>query len=100
MNLVRGDITGGQRVFLANFSWRSIPAQLISLQQVQETTYEQVIIFLGGMWHRISLEHGDVLLHSECSICVVNMCKHAETLLNELLSLFIKCITESASYTN
>lgn len=96
-----GDTEGGQRVFQADFSCRSIPAQFISLHQVQKTTYEQVVhIFLRATWNKISLDHGDVLLHSECSICVVNMCKHAETLLSELLSLFIKCITESASYTN
>lgn len=66
MNLVKGDIAGGQRVFLANLCRRGIPAQLISLKQVQETTCEQVEILLGATWHRISVEHEDVLLHSEC----------------------------------
>ena len=71
MNLVKGDIAGGQRYFLANFCWRGIPAQLISLKQVQETIYKQVVILLGATWHRISVEHEDVLLHSDCHKVIV-----------------------------
>lgn len=71
MNLVMGDIAGEQRVFLVNFCRRGIPVQLIYLNQVQETIYEQVVIFLGATWHRISGELEDVLLLSECHKIVV-----------------------------
>lgn len=66
-----GDIAGEQRVFLVNFCRRGIPVQLIYLNQVQETIYEQVVIFLGATWHRISGELEDVLLLSECHKIVV-----------------------------
>lgn len=75
MNPVKGDTAGGQRVFLASFCWRGIPAELTSLKQVQETTYKQVVIFLGATWHRISVEYEDAFRVPQDS-CVVNECKH------------------------